>query len=252
MHPAARRAEASTGSSARSGTGLHVTLPPTLPPPVRLPSLPVVVPLRVGALADHPGGRDEFGLDGVPTSARGEAAPLLWIEGYEEVQLTPGFRVADFASRDGSEFARIAYRLVDGLERLRRDAGSLEILSGYRTSAHNAAVGGVAHSQHLAGRAVDMWSEAHDPLRLARLALQTLGCEIGLGLGPHSLHLDMRGSLATWTYPGAAMPEVAFDVWALTECDLPVPPDLVLRVAEAWLGHEAFLGADSLRAAGSP
>lgn len=236
--------------SARSWDGLRVRLPASLPPPVRLPSVPITVPFEPGHFADYDTGLDEFDLDEAFEEGTG-TVPLLWIEGEEDAWLTPGFRVADFASRDGSTLARISYRLVDGLERLRQEAGSLGIISGYRNSAHNAAVGGVAHSQHLEGKAADVWSAHHAPLDLARLALQTLGCEIGLGLGPRSLHVDVRGELVTWTYPGAAMPNAAFDAWALAHCGLPVPEELAQLAAEAWLSDPAA-GADTLTADASP
>lgn len=219
-------------------------LPSTLPPAVRLPAVPITVPLRPGVFAEY-AGRDEFPL--FEDEFGDGTTPLLWIAGEENAMLTPGFRVADFASRDGSALARISYRLVEGLERLRQQTGTLGILSGYRNVAHNAAVGGVAHSQHLEGKAADIWAAEHAPLDLARLALQTLGCEIGLGLGPRSLHVDVRGELATWTYPGAAMPNAAFDAWALAQCGLPVPAELAEQAAEAWL-TEAEGVADTLYA----
>lgn len=226
----------STAAQARDW--LTVTLPPSIPPAVRLPAIPITIPLRPGFFAEYDSGLGTF-EDEFDDAFDDGAVPLLWIAGDEDAMLTPGFRVADFASRDGATVARISYRLVEGLERLRQTAGSLGILSGYRNAAHNAAVGGVAHSQHLEGQAADVWSDEHVPLDLARLALQTLGCEIGLGLGPRSLHVDVRGELTTWTYPGAAMPNAAFDAWALAQCGRPVPPELAEQAAEAWLTEPA-------------
>jgi len=234
---------------ARGRTWLSVSLPPTLPPAVRIPSVPITIPLRPGFFAEYDG-EDFLFEDEFDDAFEDGAVPLLWIAGDEDAMLTPGFRVADFASRDGSTLARISYRLVEGLERLRQETGSLVILSGYRNSAHNAAVGGVAHSLHLEGKAADVWSATHAPLDLARLTLQTLGCEIGLGLGPRTLHVDVRGELMTWTYPGAAMPNAAFDAWALAQCGRPVPAELAQQAAEAWL-TETPGAADSLYAEAS-
>ena len=226
---------------------LTVTLPPTLPPPVRIPAVPITIPLRPGIFASYEGTYELPFEAELEAALADDAVPLLWIAGDEDAMLTPGFRVADFASRDGAALARISYRLVEGLERLRQEAGSLAIISGYRNAAHNAAVGGVAHSEHLEGRAADVWSADHPPLGLARLALQTLGCGLGLGLGPRTLHIDVRGELVTWTYPGAAMPNAAFDAWALAQCGRPVPPELAQEAAEAWL-TDAPGTADSLYA----
>lgn len=240
------------GTRTRPGDWLRMELPPTLPPSVRIPSLPITIPLRPGFFADEGSGYDQFHLgDEFEGSADG-ALPLLWIAGEEDAWLTPNFRVADFASRDGGTTARISYRLVEGLERLRTVAGSLGIISGYRNVAHNAAVGGVAHSQHLEGKAADVWSADQTPLDLARLALQTLGCQIGLGLGPRSLHIDVRGDLLTWTYPGAAMPNAAFDAWALAQCGLEVPPELAQQAAEAWLDDAFVTALDTLYDDASP
>lgn len=238
---------------ARPATGrdwLTVTLPPTLPPAVRIPAVPITVPLRPGIFAPYEGAYELPFEDELEAAFADGAVPLLWIAGDEDAMLTPGFRVADFASRDGGALARISYRLVEGLERLRQEAGSLAIISGYRNMAHNAAVGGVAHSEHLEGRAADVWSADHAPLDLARLALQTLGCGIGLGLGPRTLHVDVRGELMTWTYPGAAMPNAAFDAWALAQCGRPVPAELAQEAAEAWLTGTPG-AADSLYAGAS-
>lgn len=240
------------GVRVRPGDWLRPELPATLPPAVRIPSLPITIPLRPGYFADEGSGYDQFALSDEFEDFGDGALPLLWIEGEEDAWLTPNFRVADFASRDGGATARISYRLVEGLEKLRDAAGSLGIISGYRNVAHNAAVGGVAHSQHLAGKAADVWSADQTPLDLARLALQTLGCEVGLGLGPRSLHVDVRGELLTWAYPGAAMPNAAFDAWALAQCGLPVPPDLALEAAESWLTESVVAGLDTLYADDSP
>lgn len=239
------------GTSPRPGDGLRIRLPATLPPAHRIPSLPITVPLRPGFFADTGSGYDEFALDEVNSTPDG-TLPLLWVEGEEDTWLTPNFRIADFVSRDGDATARISYRLVDGLERLRDQAGSLGILSGYRNTAHNAAVGGVAHSKHLEGKAADIWSADQDPLDLARLALQTIGCEIGLGLGPRSLHVDVRGELTTWAYPGAAMPDAAFDAWALAQCGLPVPAELAREAAISWLAESTVAGLDTLYDDASP
>ena len=244
--------EAVGGVRTRPGDWLRMDLPSTLPPAVRIPSLPITVPLRPGFFADEGSGFDQFAFSDELGDFADGALPLLWIEGEEDAWLTPNFRVADFASRDGGSTARISYRLVEGLERLRDAAGSLGIISGYRNVAHNAAVGGVAHSQHLEGKAADVWSADQTPLDLARLALQTLGCNVGLGLGPRSLHIDVRGELLTWAYPGAAMPNAAFDAWALAQCGLPVPPDLAQKAAESWLTDSVVAGLDTLYDDASP
>ncbi|MDX1530618.1 MAG: D-Ala-D-Ala carboxypeptidase family metallohydrolase [Rhodothermales bacterium] len=173
----------------------------------------------------------------------GTGAPLQWIRGREEQLLTPGFRLADFATRDGAPMVRIDPAFVGELERLRQRVGQLAVVSGYRHPAYNATVGGVGNSYHTAGRAADLWSPDHAPLDLARLALLTMGCEVGLGLGPTTVHVDVRGELATWTYEGASLSEPAFDAWALAQCGRPVPSWLAAQAAASWLSEP--IAADS-------
>lgn len=200
---------------------------------LRPPTVPITVPLVPGAQSDDADILTYAGISYADPTAGG--VPLQWVEGEEDTWLTPGFTLRDFAPRDGASFARIDPALVEALERLRLRAGSVAIVSGYRHPRHNAVVGGSGHSLHTAGRAADVWSPAHPPLDLARHALRAMGCDIGLGLGPRTLHVDVRGELTTWTYEGAPLSEAAFDAWALTQCGQPVPPGLALAAAATWL-----------------
>jgi len=52
------------------------------------------------------------------------------------------------------------------LEAVRRNYGALEVTSGYRSGAVNAAVGGVSDSLHLVGRAVDFRPLSVSPAKL--------------------------------------------------------------------------------------
>lgn len=72
----------------------------------------------------------------------------------------------------------------------------IAIRSGYRCRVHNAAVGGVPRSQHLDGRAVDIY-QGVVTVRQARAAGFT-----GIGKqGGWAVHLDVRpGPRAEWTY----------------------------------------------------
>src|SRR5690606_35696927 len=136
------------------------------------------------------------------------AVPLVEVAGRWDEPLGHGFRVRDFASRDGAPYARIAGELVAAMDLLRARAGSLVVISGYRHRAYNDLLErSAAGSQHIAGRAADVWSGTKTPLQLAGLALETLGCGVGLGLGANTLHVDLRGYLASWAYPGAALDE---------------------------------------------
>ena len=72
-------------------------------------------------------------------------------------QLSPAFRVREFRCRDGTDTILIDEGLVVLLQCIREHFGKpVTITSGYRTAAHNRAVGGSKSSQHLLGRAADI------------------------------------------------------------------------------------------------
>jgi len=82
------------------------------------------------------------------------------------------------------------------------DGTELLITSGYRCPAHNAEVGGAKHSQHLLGRAVDLWSDQVGVRDLARAAEAIPAFAVG-GIGVYVgrrewIHLDVRGHRARW------------------------------------------------------
>ncbi len=163
--------------------------------------------------------------------------PLVWVQGFEDHALTDHYHVRDFASRDGAPFARISPDLVGGLERISARIGPVTVISGYRHPAYNRLrrVGGAVFSRHQAGQAADVWSGSRSPIEIVRTAIQTMGCGIGVGLGPNSVHIDVRGALSTWTYRGAALSEAAFDLWVHSLCRGQVPAYALLAAETRWL-----------------
>ncbi len=166
------------------------------------------------------------GVDYSDPSAADGSVPLIRVEGRLTERLSPNFQVQEFArtrTQGGQvrtfRYARISPDLVERLQRLRNRLGRpLIINSGYRYPELNQAVGGAARSRHQAGQAVDIRSEGVSALRLAELALEEMGCDIGIGLGQHSIHVDVRGTLASWAYEGAEMSESEFDAWVQQQC----------------------------------
>jgi hypothetical protein len=202
---------------------------------LRRPAAPLLfVQQDVEALTDSTGAIQGVRYDD-PT---GGSVPLEWVRAPNQ-WISPSFRLRDFAARDGAPLARISPQLVEGLERLRQRVGEVVILSGYRHPAHNLYVGGAGDSQHQAGKAADIYAPGYSPLELAILALEVMGCELGLGLGPTSLHVDVRGELATWTYVGAPVAGPAFAVLVHTQCGVPVPSYLTQRAEAIWLDDPA-------------
>lgn len=112
------------------------------------------------------------------------------------MRISEHFVEAEFASKDGGG-VRVEARLVWHLEKLRAIVGRpLVIVSGYRTPAHNARVGGAKGSRHLHGDAADI------PRGYATVAQAEQAGFRGIGSsGPWAVHVDMRpGPPARWRY----------------------------------------------------
>ena len=88
--------------------------------------------------------------------------------------------------------------LLKILDKVRDTIGvPLYVVSGYRCRAHNEDVGGVADSQHIHGRAADVYANGHiTPLQIAALA-EKAGAD-GIGLYDNFCHIDTRGMYARW------------------------------------------------------
>jgi uncharacterized protein YcbK (DUF882 family) len=83
---------------------------------------------------------------------------------------------------------------------LEEDFGSpLLVTSAYRCDRHNTDVGGKKLSTHMQGIAFDIsMAKASQPKLL--LLAHKHGFH-GIGVAPHFVHIDLRESEASWTYP---------------------------------------------------
>ena len=130
---------------------------------------------------------------------RGPSAHLTWRE---------------LACRDGTPYPEAwretrAVELAETFEALRHSCGDrpLDVGCGYRTPAHNRAVDGTRRSQHLEGRALDIWT----PRGLSVAAFHARArsfCrahpEVGaVGYYRWGVHVDIRprrhGRLVAWS-----------------------------------------------------
>ena len=122
-------------------------------------------------------------------------------------QLSPAFKVREFRCRDGSDAIMIDQTLVVLLQAIREHFGKpVTITSGYRTAAHNTAVGGAKSSQHLLGRAADIQVQDTDPLAVAAYAESLMPDWGGVGRYPIKpgrargwVHVDTRPNKSRWT-----------------------------------------------------
>ena len=122
-------------------------------------------------------------------------------------KLAPGFKVREFRCRDGSDAIMIDQTLVVLLQAIREHFGkAVTITSGYRTAAHNAAVGGAKSSQHLLGKAADIQVADTTVEAVAAYAESLMPDWGGVGRYPVKagrakgwVHVDTRPNKSRWT-----------------------------------------------------
>jgi uncharacterized protein YcbK (DUF882 family) len=93
--------------------------------------------------------------------------------------------------------------LMDQLEVLRAQVNApIRIVSGYRSPAHNASVGGKGQSRHMCGQAADIQITGMTPTEvhatIERLITAGQMQQGGLGLYRTFVHYDTRGHKARW------------------------------------------------------
>ena len=115
--------------------------------------------------------------------------------------LSPSFRVREFACKDGSDPLFVDSGLVQVLQSIRDHFGvPVVITSGYRTAAHNKAVGGALCSQHCYGRAADIRVAGVPVETVAAYAETLLPGTGGIGCYPAKgfVHVDVRKAKSRW------------------------------------------------------
>ena len=121
-------------------------------------------------------------------------------------RLAPDFKVRELRCRDGSDTVMVDETLTVVLQCIREHFGKpVTITSGYRTAAHNAAVGGAKFSQHLYGRAADIRVQGVSVEDVAAYAESLMPDRGGVGRYPVKagratgwVHVDTRAEKARW------------------------------------------------------
>lgn len=123
---------------------------------------------------------------------------------------SPHLSWAELACRDGTPYPREwratrARDLAEVFERVRAIWNRpIRVGSAYRTPAHNRRVGGARRSQHLQGRALDLYPPRGVRLATFQEAVRLLADQMadegrdlvgGLGYYPTFLHVDTRGGV---------------------------------------------------------
>lgn len=121
-------------------------------------------------------------------------------------RLAPDFKVRELRCRDGTDTVMVDETLTVVLQCIREHFGKpVAITSGYRTAAHNAAVGGAKSSQHLLGRAADIRVQGMSVEDVAAYAESLMPDWGGVGRYPVKagratgwVHVDTRADKARW------------------------------------------------------
>jgi len=106
--------------------------------------------------------------------------------------ITPNFKVKEFACKDGSDKILIDVNLViDRLQKIREHFEKpVTVVSAYRTEAYNQKVGGASNSFHIKGQAFDISINGITPLKIAQYA-EILGIN-GIIQYNNFTHIDSR------------------------------------------------------------
>ncbi len=129
--------------------------------------------------------------------ADGSAKAYSLEEHGPSFQLSPHFRLIEFASRDGADTVLVHPALIDALEAIREHFGKpVHINSGYRTKSHNRAIRGSRNSRHTMGLAADIDVRGVHPDTVADFA-ETLQPG-GLGRYHTFTHVDVEGVSRRW------------------------------------------------------
>lgn len=130
---------------------------------------------------------------------------LYELDNMKDIQLTPNFKLSEFACKDGTP---VPLHLIDNvrlvateLQKVRDYYGKpIRINSGYRTKSWNESVGGKPSSLHLLGMAADvkpLWNISIDEFYKKVKEITNFN---GYGLSLNWIHLDTRKDYTVWTY----------------------------------------------------
>jgi len=113
----------------------------------------------------------------------------------------PSFSPQEIACRGTGRLLVVPYAM-DKLQALRDRVGKPMIVnSGYRSPEHNRAVGGAKNSMHMKGIAFDVRMDNHNPADYIAAAKQVGFTAIGTYPRQGFVHVDARGSAASWGDP---------------------------------------------------
>lgn len=117
-------------------------------------------------------------------------------------KLSTDFKVREFRCKDGSDPIFIDSELVEVLQKIRTHFGKVvNINSAFRTASHNAKQKNASHySQHLYGKAADIWIAGVSVDTLAAYVETLLPNRGGIGryYNDNFVHVDVRAAKSRW------------------------------------------------------
>lgn len=117
-----------------------------------------------------------------------------------EHKLSHNFKVKEFACKEGCDVIVASFKAVEDLQILRQSLDvPINIISAFRTIAHNVSVKGAKESRHLFGDGFDISipsGYSSDSFGLEILKL--FGHDIGFHIYKTWIHVDFRGYKARW------------------------------------------------------
>jgi uncharacterized protein YcbK (DUF882 family) len=136
---------------------------------------------------------------------------------YRNEHVSEDFTVGEF-SRSGkhhSDESRIEPRMVACLQAIRTELGQpVLVRSGYRSYWRNLEVYAdlkkpPTDSQHIAGKAADIKVKGMTGLALAKVAIDSCGTSVAVGVGLEFAHVDVRGWFGAWVYENVPKRQLA-------------------------------------------
>lgn len=121
--------------------------------------------------------------------------------------MTANFNITEFRCKSGAPMPSVVHsnikRLATALQTIRDEVNRpITITSGYRSPAHNRAVGGAPNSTHLVGTGADFRVSGMTPeavvVIIERLISERRIPEGGLKAYANWIHYDIRGFRARW------------------------------------------------------
>lgn len=110
--------------------------------------------------------------------------------------LSKNFSRHEFACKCGCGFDTVDAVLLELCEQVREmNGGPVRVISGCRCAAHNKKEKGSPKSQHMQGRAADLFVK--DPVKIYYKLIEQYNC-FGVGLYKTWIHVDSRIAKARW------------------------------------------------------